>query len=53
MPEVAAPWVGRLLLDPDTHVLMVSSTAYDIKFDGFSPTFFNQFLVVFITFLGT
>jgi hypothetical protein len=25
---------------------MVSSTAYYIKFDGFSPTFFNQFLVV-------
>jgi hypothetical protein len=29
-----------------THVLMVSSTAYYIKFDGFSPTFFNQFPVV-------
>jgi hypothetical protein len=27
---------------------MVSSTAYYIKFDGFSPTFFNQFLVVAI-----
>jgi hypothetical protein len=27
---------------------MVSSTAYYIKFDGFSPTFFNQFLVVVI-----
>jgi hypothetical protein len=25
---------------------MLSSTAYYIKFDGFSPTFFNQFLVV-------
>jgi hypothetical protein len=25
---------------------MVSSTAYYIKFDGFSPTFFNQFPVV-------
>jgi hypothetical protein len=25
---------------------MVSSTAYYIKFDGFSPTFFNQFIVV-------
>jgi hypothetical protein len=25
---------------------MVSSTAYYIKFNGFSPTFFNQFLVV-------
>jgi hypothetical protein len=25
---------------------MVSSTAYYIKFDGFSPTFFNQFSVV-------
>jgi hypothetical protein len=25
---------------------MVSSTAYYIKFDGFLPTFFNQFLVV-------
>ena len=28
---------------------MVSSTAYYIKFDGFSPTFFNQFLVVDMT----
>jgi hypothetical protein len=28
---------------------MVSSTAYYIKFDGFSPTFFNQFLVVSLT----
>jgi hypothetical protein len=27
---------------------MVSSTAYYIKFDGFSPTFFNQFLVVVV-----
>jgi hypothetical protein len=27
-------------------VLSVSSTAYYIKFDVFSPTFFNQFLVV-------
>jgi hypothetical protein len=25
---------------------MVSSMAYYIKFDGFSPTFFNQFPVV-------
>jgi hypothetical protein len=30
---------------------MVSSTAYYIKFDGFSPTFFNQFLVVVREFL--
>jgi hypothetical protein len=29
---------------------MVSSTAYYIKFDGFSPTFFNQFLVVEVGF---
>jgi hypothetical protein len=28
---------------------MVSSTAYYIKFDGFSPTFFNQFPVVSVT----
>jgi hypothetical protein len=27
---------------------MVSSTAYYIKFDGFSPTFFNQFPVVVV-----
>jgi hypothetical protein len=27
---------------------MVCSTTYYIKFDGFSPTFFNQFLVVYI-----
>jgi hypothetical protein len=27
---------------------MVSSMAYYIKFDGFSPTFFNQFLVVLL-----
>jgi hypothetical protein len=24
----------------------ISSTAYYIKFDGFSPTFFNQFPIV-------
>jgi hypothetical protein len=29
---------------------MVSSTAYYIKFDGFSPTFFNQFPIVYINF---
>jgi hypothetical protein len=27
---------------------MVSSTAYYIKFDSFSPTFFNQFPVVLV-----